>query len=221
MNDDSSNINSYPRLSELASAAGVAHIIATVDDASQERLADEIQQLDERAYEQFKSKMSCTVGRQKPWLQFLDDINQIKGYAHLKSQGYSDIQFVKTEQFPTPDLSAKIDGARGLLEVKTIYTSDYDNAYVRQAFPKEPREVLYELPDGLKNKLNRDIAEARKQLMNFPCCEPVVRRIILFVVRLDVNCATNEMIQALSVFLDAASDTDVTIAHQIENTIRL
>lgn len=100
------------------------------------------------------------------WHQFYDVLVEVEAYQHLQDNGASNVSFIKEKK--CPDLEATIGGNTILLEVKNIHNSLDESSYlIESAIKPKARTVGTEIPDGLKNKIDSDIAKAMSQLDSY------------------------------------------------------
>ena len=173
------------RIRELIAAAQDARkrdsLARTLDKAIQSHLISretleayeaDLAGVDEAAWLSLKAEAVQRLSRirARPWDALGDFLNEVKGYAHLKTLGCTDIGFVaRTYDRKSPDLMAMLEGRRVLCEVKTL--------------------ILSETPlsdDFLDGKLRWTIAEAKAQLDEFGQGDD--RKIVYLVFRLHESC---------------------------------
>lgn len=172
------------RIRELIAAARDARkrdsLARTLDKAIQSHLISretleayeaDLAGVDDAAWLSLKAEAVQRLSRirARPWDALGDFMNEVKGYAHLKNLGCTDISFVaRTYERKSPDLMATLEGRRVLCEVKTL--------------------VVQETPlsdDFLDGKLTWTIAEAKAQLHEFGQGDD--RKIVYLVLRWDAS----------------------------------
>ncbi len=147
--------------------------------------------LDEDAWRRFLEPLP-SVQSDESQEQLMSQLHEAKGYLFLKKEGFTKINFIPRSTAPTPDLSATLDGTIvALLEVKTVWQSDYQNDWIEEntsnmkhGMLPTVRRLAPSFPDGLKNKLKSDLQKADSQLLAYPA--PIeCRRVVYFVIFLD------------------------------------
>lgn len=168
------------RIRELIAAAQDAgkgdSLARTLDKAIQSRLISretldgyeaDLAGVDDAAWQSLKAEALQRLSRirARPWEALGDFLNEVKGYAYLKSLGCTEISFVaRTYDRKSPDVVAMLEGRRVLCEVKTLILSD---------------AALSD--DFLHGKLTRTIIEAKAQLDEFGAADD--RKIVTLVFR--------------------------------------
>lgn len=158
-----------------------------------ESLEKELEVLTESAWGDLKKKATSYVtvkSSRRGWSQLFDALNEAKGYLFLLDEGYSDIVFIPEENVKTPDLRALKSNQVVLLETKSLNQSEADIDYLTPGpAGKMAQQVLYEIPAGLKQKIESTILGATEQLNAY---EPSLdrRRICFLVIKLDTNISS-------------------------------
>ena len=115
------------------------------------------------------------------WQSLFDILNQAKACSVLLSIGLKDVSFIPRSKIPgkkTPDIKAIKNGISFLCEVKTINISD-DEASIRGK--KEVRNISLSLDSGFFNKLQDDIATAKKQLCEYDTAHEAQWLVFIFI----------------------------------------
>ena len=116
--------------------------------------------VDDAAWLSLKAEAVQRLSRirtRRRWDVLVDFLNEVKGYAYLKTLGCTEISFVaRTYDRKSPDLTGMLAGRRVLCEVKTLMVSET---------PLSDDFLIGKLT--LINKLTRTIAEAKAQLDEF------------------------------------------------------
>jgi hypothetical protein len=189
---------SFPRLADLFNASdrtdplnwflqtGVAQALNGMDSVAL-HLERELQALDPDSWPVLRRKAAPYVHRPDKLgyhAQLFDLPNEAKAYIFLESLGARDVRLVPEGQEPTPDLRAHLATGKVAMEVKTIRESDQQKDYFTcpAAFRPAVRGQR-ELPEGLKRKILETLANAAVQLS----VDPLAKRLIYLVVRLDFN----------------------------------
>jgi len=143
------------------------HDIDPLKVQAYERLEGELQSLDVESWRILKSEsqnLCLQSNEDRGWSKFFEKLNEAKGYAYLKSEGFTNIEFIprsKVYGVETPDLEAHSPKGRVFCEVKTINESD-ELIHARKNIIA--LEVKNFLPKGFKNKLESVLRKAAKQL---------------------------------------------------------
>lgn len=156
-------------------------------------------------------------------------LNEAKGYVFLKRERYSAVSFIARSVIAgqeTPDVKATLDGVvNALVEVKSIWQSDYQSDWIeqntnsiKQGQLPTVRRIAPSFPDGLKNKLKHDLQKATSQLKAY-FAQQVCRRIVYFVIYLDFEQQNTPSIttQIRDFLLQANVDKDVEIECDFQN----
>lgn len=173
-------------LSEKAQT--VAH--QTWKEAFFEEQESFLRPLDENAWGYFKQRMEGYLkkkNRCRGWQQFLEAINETKGYGHLVSIGCGTVAFIKESTAngqKTPDLKGTLGGRTILCEVKTINVSDNEAKDRLSGRPVLRDGVSAPFSRELKNKITEKLQEAKSQL-NAYLLRDAPRKIVYLVVYVD------------------------------------
>ena len=134
-----------------------------------ERLEEDLQQLDKKAWQELKKKACGDVtaeNNRRGYEQLFNDLSEAKGYLYLKSEGYTEVRFIPKENTQTPDLYGCRGSSGILMEVKTINISDEELNYLKanrelRNGHMQARDVRNGLSDSLKSKIINTINKAK------------------------------------------------------------
>lgn len=177
--------------------------------------------LDERAWHALRQRIIPYLKRKdgkRGWPQFLEKINEARGYGHLISLGCENVEFIEEvneKGIETPDLKGTLGRRLVLCEVKTVNISD---AEVDDRLSKKLK--LYDgnsAPFTLKfmEKITATVQKAINQLNAFSS-EGVPRKIVYLVVHVDdapYNENEHHYSQQLANYLSANNFMGYKIAH--------
>jgi len=231
----SSWAENFPRLYELyrnSDQENEANYFASFDEVLKnplaqshyERLEEELTQLSDVAWQEFKQKVLRYVTIRdslRGYNQLFECFNEVKGYLYLKSEGYKEIHFIPKEDSKTPDLRACCGSSIVLLEVKTINTSADEIKWIRENSEigadgvrhMEAREVRQGLNQGLNDKITKAVEEAREQLLSH-ACEGVEHRIVYLVIHLDRLLALDSSnLIKLAAYIGKQGDEQIEVKH--------
>jgi len=142
-----------------------------------------LQELDQHSWEYLKKELlpylTAKDGRGRGWQQLITILNQAHAYRYLKHMGCLGLAFIPpaTKQGQdTPDIEAKLDGARVLCEVKTINISDEE---VQARTTGTGRSTLDKLDQGFFEKLEAALTKASQQMNAYDNSDDVVRIVYL------------------------------------------
>lgn len=203
---------SYPRLSELCALARSDerdHILRKIPNEVKKSpsvfkgIEEDLARLPAPAWSSFKKRMLESIQKapKREYQQFVDTLNELKGYRYLENQGYSDIEFIpRSDDRETPDLKASASGrSLALVEVKTLNQSDDEVAHIEENTSRLEvgeelivRSVQVGLPDALKRKIRDTIAKAKSQLVSYESDVPDICRVIFLVIKLDTIQALDQ-----------------------------
>lgn len=130
-------------------------------------IENDLQQQDALSWRTFKEEVEKLVinkDRNNHWSKFHEKLNEAKGYAFLKSKGYTTVSFIpvsRSKNIETPDLLGRLGASTALCEVKTKNVSD-DFIY-KQVNSKAIR-TNEKLADKLKDLLEGTFNKAKSQL---------------------------------------------------------
>lgn len=185
----------------------------------------DLQQLDLRAWQDFKTKAIRLLTTTDRWgwnIELFDRFNEADGYCFLKQEGYTDIEFIPERQDArTPDLRGVRHDGKVLLEVKTIHESDDQNDRLKHHGKYQDRDnreaqwVEHFLNDAMQSKLQKTVEGATEQLSCFD--ETVSRRILLMYVHLDLKCATKRTHDDLKRFLTTIQPPGIEVREVPKN----
>jgi hypothetical protein len=134
----------------------------------------ELQRLDPDAWNFLKDEAKIRLLPKEPdpekgkvgrgWQQLFDILGQAFAYNHVKeSRHWSEVRFIPPKKNQkTPDLEGTLDSQKCLCEVKTLNTSD--NEVEARQQPTTVRNGDPQIGQGLLNKLDADIAQAKRQM---------------------------------------------------------
>jgi hypothetical protein len=156
-------------------------------------------------------------------------LNEAKGYSFLKRQSLDNVFFIprssNTKQ-ETPDVGGTLGGTlHALVEVKSIWQSDYENDWIEQNTVRMKkgqlptvRRLVPSFPDGLKNKLKSDLQKATSQLNAYPAPQDC-RRFVYFVIYLDFEQQNTPGItnQIKSYLLSLISNENIESTCDVQN----
>jgi len=188
---------------------------------SYERLEEELEQLDDGAWQEFKEKVLSYItimDSRRGYEQLFDLFMEVKGYLYLKSEGCEKIHFIPEGDTKTPDLCARCGSSTVLLEAKTINKSDEEIDWIRANSERpdgrmQAKEVRLGLGDSLKRKIADKINKAKEQLMSY-ACEGVQRRIVYLIIHLDILRALDPRnLGELVAYIDEQSDEQIEVMH--------
>ncbi len=163
-----------------------------------EHIESDLAELDEVAWRSFLNHLEdrrLSVQSDATRRELIDHLHEAKGYAFLKKEGFSQIDFIpERPQQRTPDLSATLgETVVALLEVKTVWQSKIQKERVKKntcnmKCGKSPtvQRLVPSFPDGLKDpKLKQHLEKAvsRQLLPYLPSAK--CRRVVYFVIFLD------------------------------------
>src|SRR3990167_1342237 len=128
---DHNFIKDYPKLSKLAQEYGEDSFFGKLLEQRRdftEQIEGQLCNLDEKAWQTFKSKVKSYSTRYDPlrgYSQVVDLLNEVRGYIFLKDQGYENVEFIEEGDGKNPDLHATGKSGEALMEVKTLHWSDF------------------------------------------------------------------------------------------------
>ena len=216
----------FPKLYEIyceSDKADEANYFAKFDEALEmhlarfdyEQLEEELRQLDDAAWQEFKQKALAYVTTKdscRGYHQIFDCFNEVKGYLYLKSEGCENIHFILESSVTSPDLRACYGSSTVLLEVKTINKSKEDIDWFN-AYPPQAKEAIQGLGDPLKRKIADDISKAKSQLLDY-ASEGVKRRIVYLVINLDTLHALDQRnFDDLAVYMQTQGDAQIEVQY--------
>lgn len=117
-------------------------------------------------------------------------MNEAKGYVFLKKSGCGEIKFIPAAMIKTPDIEAKCETGKIILEVKTVNQSEENNGYVYwNSYNNEMTmlDVQTILSNGLKNKLDALCKNTVEKFKAYDKLDAKTRHILFCVVELDTN----------------------------------
>jgi hypothetical protein len=144
-----------------------------------------LQSLDEESFKIFLAKaaglVTARTHEERGWTQFIECINEVRGYRYAQSLGYTDVRLIREQSDPLPDLEASKTNEKCLLEVKTIHKSDLDIQLRGQVQVEESG-----LPLRLERLLRKRYSKAIKQIEGHPWVSEA-RQICYMVINLDLR----------------------------------
>ena len=142
------------------------------------KLESELAVISGDAWNTFKEKIACSANSNRRELISL--LNEADGYARLKQLLEErnvpyDCIVEPMETTKKPDWVARRVGTTvAAIEVKTLFRSDEENAYVDGntqkltcGTPPDARSLVPEISNGLTNKLKESVATGKSQLKQF------------------------------------------------------
>lgn len=190
-----------------------------------EQLEEELGQLDNVAWREFKQKALTyvtTKDSRRGYNQLFECFNEVKGFLYLKTEGCEKIHFIPEADITSPDLRACCGSSVVLLEVKSINKSDAEVEWVSMNSEigangvrhMEAREVRRGLDDYLKHKIKDTVSRARDQLLGY-FSEGVKRRIVYLVINLDILSALDPRnYDDLAVYIQQQGDKQIEVVYQ-------
>ncbi|MBN1972783.1 MAG: hypothetical protein JW787_04045 [Sedimentisphaerales bacterium] len=216
----------FPHLYQIFKLSDISHpdnFFAGMDSERKSQLAMEsyrkwenrLSRLSVDAFNDLSVRASqCVTKRDKKnnrhWSTLFEVLNEAKGYEFLLDEGYNVVRFIPTQKKEvTPDIWAKKNDSEAVLEVKTIWRSDFD---LSLRFEKVQTSIC-EISDGFKNKIIDDYEEAKRQCYSIK--DPnITRRICYFCIDLDLVVAMEESNQKLlEDFMKNIEKSDVEIVY--------
>lgn len=132
-----------------------------------------------------QTQVLCTTkDKHGRWNALFEKLNEVRGYAYLKSIGCNDVKFLLPSTkngVETPDLLGVKGGTKVLCEVKTKQSSDVYMSAVNTTKVIRANEFM---PTRLKELTERIFNKAYSQLISFPN-QAEYRKIIYFNVEYD------------------------------------
>ena len=179
-----------------------------------EQLEEELRQLDNVAWQEFKQKALAyvtTKDSRRGYNQLFECFNEVKGFFYLKTEGCQKIHFIPEANITSPDLRACYRSSTVLLEVKTINKSEVEIDWFIAA--PQAKEAIQGLGDPLKRKIVDKISEAKRQLLDY-VSEGVKRRIVYLVINLDIPHALDRRnFDDLAVYMQTQGDTQIEVQY--------
>lgn len=143
-----------------------------------------LQSLDAASLEIFLRKtagrVSARPNHSRGWGQLVEAVNEVRGYVHAQSLGFSTCRLLNEQAHPFPDVEAAGVAGRCLIEVKTIQESDEEIELRGQLQRAESG-----LPQRLKRVLRKRYSHAVNQIAGHPWATDA-RRICYMVITLDL-----------------------------------
>lgn len=202
----------------------------TPPDQSVIDLERNFQELDEAAWKAFVARTApcvCIKDQWGHWTRLYECFNELHGYLYLKSEGYTNIRFIKERaQIKTPDLYGQRDGKWALLEVKTLHERHDTTAWLMrrgkyEGKEKNARKVGHQLPSIMKKRLTDTIESARKQLKHnhksLP--HPITRKIVYLAVWFDTFYPRQNHVDELQSFLKDANPDGIETVLRVMNPV--
>jgi hypothetical protein len=149
-----------------------------------------LQALDAASLEVFLRKAAGRVSaRSNPdrgWGQLIESVNEVRGYMHARSLGFTTCRLLDEQAHPFPDIEAMGVAGRCLIEVKTIQESDQEIKLRGQLQGAERG-----LPQRLKRVLRKRYSHAIDQIAGHPwACD--AHRICYMIINLDLRTVLAE-----------------------------
>ena len=201
VSNQSSTDNYFKRLNRELSDESCLHKIEKIDY--------ELRRLDAKAWEVLKRKTLPYVTKpssDRAYEQLFNTLNEAKGYIYLKEQEATDIEFIDEGSDETPDISGNIQDNKWLVEVKTVRPSDEEIEYLKQT-RSEFREVIDEIPNGFKNKIQSTVDKASRQLNTYDSTN-CASKILFLIVNADICLAETPELRD---FLDTCSTPNIDV----------
>lgn len=184
--------------------------------ASYKSWENRLSRLSENAFKDISGRAApCVTLRDKKmgrhWSALFEVLNEAKGYEFLLDEGYSNIRFIPRSKKESPDIRAQWDCSEAVLEVKTIWRSDFDLSMRRNG---KVQSSICELPAGFKSKVIDDYKKATSQCHSI-ISTSVTRRICYFCIDLDLIVAMEGSNQnVLERFMRSIEQPDVEIIYE-------
>jgi len=152
-------------------------------------LERDLLQIENAAWPDFMQKCLPLICNQDPkyhWANLWNVLNESKGYIFLKKQGFENIEFLRENNYRTPDIKALSQNGSVLLEVKNVNRSESDTFWT---IFQEPRFIddSHNFIAALCGKLGKLYGDASKQLLEY--CRrtgEAAQKICFFVVDIDI-----------------------------------
>jgi hypothetical protein len=174
-----------------------------------EHLEKELQGLDSPSWDMLK----CEISRMKniTWTQFIDKMNEARGYNYLSKMGCNNIQFISSSAkrgVKTPDIEAMLGSVKILCEVKTIHISEDEKDFRKGGKVR----MTTRLKCGFFKKLRKDQMNAEKQLKEYKT-SITTRRIVYVIINFDdwVGDGREEYFNQIQKFLSAEPASEIEI----------
>jgi len=126
-------------------------------------------------------RVTAVSNPDRGWSQLVESMNEVRGYQHALSLGYTTVRLLDEQARPLPDIEAANTAGRCLIEVKTIQESDDELDMRGQVQAPESG-----LPIRLKRLLKKRYFHASNQISGHPWAESA-RKICYMVINLDLR----------------------------------
>jgi hypothetical protein len=150
--------------------------IAFLGNAAYAEIEKVLTRLDPVAWEKLRKKALSQVTADDPlrrYHQLFNALNEARGYGYLLEDGQTQIEFIEDLTGKSPDLLAWKNGAKTLLEVKTLNQSD-DDIMNEDSRRNEAIKIDPTLSVGFETRIKRSIRDARKQLDRYSAERKIV-----------------------------------------------
>jgi len=190
-----------------------------------EKIEEELQQLDNDAWQELKKKACKYVASKhklRGWQQLFNTLNEAKGYLYLKSEGCTGIHFIPEGRDKNPDLYGRCGNSVFVIEVKTINESEDEIDWIQENSKYQngcvsAREAHSGLDDTLKGKIIKTINAAKEQLKSKEF-SGAQRKIVYLVIRLDILVSINiNNIDKLATYIGEQSSKQIEVKHCLYN----
>lgn len=135
---------------------GYEEVLAELDETSWDYILEQTQ------------KLCTSKDKNGRWNVLFEKLNEVRGYAYLKSIGFQNIEFIPPSTrngIESPDLLGFSDLSKVLCEVKTKHSSDVYMEAVNNSKVIETNEFL---PPKLKELIEKTFNKACSQLTSYP-----------------------------------------------------
>ena len=150
-------------------------------------------------------KVTAPSNQDRGWAQLVESMNEVRGYQHAQSLGYTTVRLLDEQAQPFPDIEASQTDGRCLIEVKTIQESDKELQMRGHIQTTEPG-----LPLRLKRLLKKRYSHAITQIAGHPWADHA-RKICYMVINPDLRTLlADENKELLQAFIHEIQ-TDVQI----------
>jgi hypothetical protein len=132
-------------------------------------LEKDLLQIEKAVWPVFLQKCLPLICKRDPkhyWANLWNILNEVKGYIFLKNQGFENIEFLRENNYRTPDIKALSRNGPVLLEVKNVNRSESDTFWT---IFQEPRLIddSHNCIAALGGKLVKLYGDASKQLLEY------------------------------------------------------
>jgi hypothetical protein len=172
-------------------------------------LEKELQGLDSDSWDVLKREIISM--KNITWTQFIDKMNEVRGYNYLSKMGCKNIKFITPStkrSVQTPDIEGMLGAVKILCEVKTIHISKEEIDFRKGGKVR----TITGLKCGFFKKLRRDQINAEKQLKAYNTSF-TTRHIIYVIINFNdwVGDGREEYFNQIQKFLSAEPASDIEI----------